>query len=263
MDFATLLGLVAGVGIIGLAMVSGGELSTFVNVPGLLIVVGGTIAATLIKFPLRDALRSFPVALKNAFLSGTDSPRDLALEAHRLADIVRRSNLLALENETIDNIFLQKGLDLCVDGHPIGFVKDVLEHELELSIERLEVGEPMFRAMGDAAPAFGLVGTLVGLVQMLSNLDEPSALGPAMAVALLTTLYGALIANLIALPIADKLEINGRQERNNRRLIIDSVVGIREGQNPRALDEILKTYVSGSGRESLEDEFEEAVAGDE
>ena len=129
-DFATLIGLVAGVGIIGLAMLSGGELSTFADVPGLLIVIGGTFASTLIKFSLRDSMRALPAALKRAFLSGTDNPRDLALEAHRLADIVRRGNLLALENETIDNIFLQKGVDLCVDGHPIGFVKTVLEQVL-------------------------------------------------------------------------------------------------------------------------------------
>ncbi len=133
---------------------------------------------------------------------------------------------------------------------------------MELATELLEVSERIFRSIGDAAPAFGLVGTLVGLVQMLSNLQEPSALGPAMAVALLTTLYGALIANLIALPIADQLEIRSTHQRNNRRLIIDGVIGIREGQNPHQLDVILRTYVAGADRKAFDGGGEEEEEGE-
>lgn len=157
MDFATVIGLVAGIAIIFMAMASGSSIDAFVNVPGLLIVLGGTFAATLIKFPMKDTLRAFPLAFRKAFRQGVDKPGDLVREAHRLASIVGQSNLLALDEQDIKNEFFQKGVDLCVDGHSADFVRNVLEHEMELSIERLDVGEKVFRAMGDAAPAFGLV----------------------------------------------------------------------------------------------------------
>jgi chemotaxis protein MotA len=244
MDFATLIGLVAGIAVILLAMLSGsGDVGGFINLPGLMIVFGGAVAATLIKFPLSDCLRSFVLALKAAFVDRIDRPGDLIAEANRLAAIVRKKGLLGLEEVDTGNDFFQKAIQLCVDGHDDAFVEDVMRHEMELSIERFEIGERIFRAIGDAAPAFGLIGTLVGLVQMLSNMQDADSLGPAMAVALLTTLYGALLANLVALPLADKLEWRAEQERNNRRLILDSVMSIRAGRNPRVMDELLETYL--------------------
>ncbi|MGD8809502.1 MAG: MotA/TolQ/ExbB proton channel family protein [Gammaproteobacteria bacterium] len=249
MDLATLMGLVAGVVIILLAMFSGPvDASAFFNLPGILIVFGGSTAATLIKFPLRDCIRSFGLATKSAFVDTTDTPKELIAEANRLAAIVRKNGVLGLDGEEIQNPFFRKGVALCVDGHDEAFIRDVMNHEMELSNERFEIGERIFRAIGDAAPAFGLVGTLVGLVQMLSNMKDAESLGPSMAVALLTTLYGALIANLVALPLADKLEIRAANERNNRRLIIDSIMSIKAGQNPRVMDELLETYLADSER---------------
>lgn len=251
MDLATLMGLIAGVVIILLAMFSGPvDAGAFFNLPGILIVFGGAMAATLIKFPLGDCIRSFGLAVKSAFVDTTDTPKALIAEANQLAAIVRKNGVLGLEGAEIENPFFQKGVALCVDGHDEAFIQDVLNHEMELSSERFEVGERIFRAIGDAAPAFGLVGTLVGLVQMLSNMQDAESLGPSMAVALLTTLYGALIANLIALPLADKLEIRATRERNNRRLIIDSIMSIKAGRNPRVMDELLETYLSDSERDA-------------
>lgn len=251
MDFATLIGLITGTIIIAFAILSGSDISAFINVPGLLIVLGGTFAATLIKFPIGICFSSFGLALRKAFWQEPERPRDIIKQANKFVTIVRKENLIALEREHITNPFFKKGIQLCIDGRKADFIRDVLTKEMNLSLERQQYGEKIFRAMGESAPAFGMIGTLVGLVQMLSSLDDPASIGPAMAVALLTTLYGALFANLIALPIADKL--NGRylQERLNKSLILESVLGILEGENPRKLDDLLESYLPTNQRLDL------------
>ncbi|HHJ20797.1 MAG TPA: flagellar motor protein PomA [Gammaproteobacteria bacterium] len=251
MDFATLIGLVIGTTVIAMAMLSGADASVFINIPGLLIVLGGTIASTLIKFPIGDCFRAIGLAIKKAFWQEADRPADLIQLANTLTNIVRKQNLIALENAEVENPLFKKGMQLCVDGHKPEFIRNVLTKEMNLSIERHEMSEKVFRAMGDSAPAFGMIGTLVGLVQMLSSMQEPSSIGPAMAIALLTTLYGALFANLIALPIADKLKSRTDQERINKSLIVESVLGIQQGVNPRVLDELLETYLPSYKRSSL------------
>ncbi len=251
MDFATLIGLIIGTAVIAMAMLSGADASVFINVPGLLIVLGGTIASTLIKFPIGDCFRAIGLAIKKAFWQEADRPADLIQLANTLTNTVRKQNLIALENTEVENPLLKKGMQLCVDGHKPEFIRNVLTKEMNLSIERHEMSEKVFRAMGDSAPAFGMIGTLVGLVQMLSSMQEPSSIGPAMAIALLTTLYGALFANLIALPIADKLKSRTDQERINKSLIVESVLGIQQGVNPRVLDELLETYIPSCKRPSF------------
>ncbi len=248
MDFATLIGLIAGAVIVALAMVSGSDASIFVNVPSLMIVMGGTFAATLIKFPVGDCFRAIGLAIKKAFWQEVDSPSELIKQANKFARIVRKDNMIALENERIDNAFFRKGIQLCVDGHKPEFIRSVMTKEMDLSIERHELSEKVFRAMGDSAPAFGMIGTLVGLVQMLANLTDASAIGPAMAIALLTTLYGALFAHLIANPIADKLKSRVAQEYVNKSLILESVLGIQNGINPQVLDELLESYLPSNKR---------------
>jgi len=248
MDIATLAGLIFGIIVVCLAAVSGGDVGAFVNLPGLTIVAGGTIAATLIKFSLKDCFKSFGMALKTAFFDRVDKPAELIREAETLAAIAKRKGPLALDGHPVQNPLFQKGIQLIADGQPADFIEKVIRHEIELSIERFEVGERIFRAMGEAAPAFGLIGTLVGLVQMLSNMKDADSLGPAMAIALLTTLYGALIANLIANPIADKLDMRGKQERNCKELIIDSILSIQQGLNPRVMAELLEAYVPATER---------------
>ena len=253
MDLATLIGLLGALGVIVGAIASGGDFALFVNPPSMLIVFGGTVAASLMKFPVSHFLGAFKVAMK-AFLHKTEKAADLIDEAMQLANAARKNGLLALENVEIKNEFLGKGIQLCVDGHDAEFVRRMLSKDINQTIERHDVGQNIFKAIGDVAPAMGMIGTLIGLVQMLSSMDDPKAIGPAMAVALLTTLYGAVIANAVALPIADKLAFRSGEERINKSLILETISGIQEGLNPRVLETLLKTYLPGGQRDSVETE---------
>ena len=247
MDIASLVGFLLGVGIIVAAIATGGDIMLFVNAPSLLIVLGGTFGVSLMRVPLSDFLRSFSVLAK-AFLNKKENPRELIEEGVRLADIARKNGLLALEGETISNDFLKKGIDLCVDGHDPVFVKKILTQEIDQMISRNEVGQDMWKGVGDLAPAMGMIGTLVGLVQMLANMSDPASIGPAMAVALLTTLYGAMVANCFALPMVDKLAKVMLYEKTNKELIVETISGIQEGMNPKVLESLLNAYISDKKR---------------
>ncbi|MDP6944885.1 MAG: MotA/TolQ/ExbB proton channel family protein [Myxococcota bacterium] len=244
MDLATLIGLISGIIIIVGAIWTGGDLMIFVNLPSILIVCGCTFAATLIRFPLKTCFGAFKVAL-NAFRGKSDPPLEIIMQAVELAGVVRREGLLALEHQPVEDAFFAKGLRLCVDGLEPEFVRKVLTEEMENTVTRHEGGQQIFRAVGDAAPAMGMIGTLIGLVQMLADMNDPKAIGPAMATALLTTFYGAVIANLFALPIADKLAIRTEEEGLNKLLVIESIAAIQEGRNPRVMEELLMSYLPG------------------
>ena len=177
--------------------------------------------------------------------------RDLIEEIVRLSDIVRRNGPLALENETIEEPTLAKSLQYVADGYDLETIRDGMERERELYLTRLAEGQRVFKSLGDAAPAFGMIGTLVGLVQMLAAMDDPAKIGPAMAIALLTTLYGALVANLICLPISDKLASKIDVEEVNQSLIIDGVLQIREGKSPTVIREMLVAYLPEKQRAEL------------
>jgi chemotaxis protein MotA len=243
LDITTVLGLIIGIVVVTLAILAGSDLYIFLNLPGFLIVLGGTFAATLIKFPLSGMFIAFTVGIKAAFVNEHDNPRELIDLAIRLSKRARKSGLLSLEKIKVANTFFKKGVQLCVDGRDSEFIRKMLTKEMDMAIMRQEVGEKVFAAIGDSAPAFGMFGTLVGLVQMLSKMNDPTAIGEAMAVALLTTLYGVLIAHLIALPISEKLHAKSEQERENKLLIIEGVVQIRERQNPTVMVEILESYL--------------------
>ena len=243
MDIATLVGLVFGLGIIFAAIVSGGDAGSFVNTPGLMIVIGGTMAATLIKFRMKDVLTSFSKGLKTAFQDGGSDPQkiyDLAIE---MGEAARRKGPLSLEGFTIPNTLFQKGIRLVVDGLKIEDIRNIIFAEINQTIAIQEKSEAMFKGIGESAPAFGMLGTLVGLVQMLSKLDDPAAIGPAMAVAMLTTFYGALIANLIALPIADKLAQKTTDDQNVQELIVESITMISQHQNRHVMAETLSAHL--------------------
>ena len=242
MDIATLVGLLGGFGIIIGAIATGGDVMLFVNVPSILIVVGGTFMVTLMQVSLGDFLGSFAIGLK-AFLYKIDDPKKLIEEAVVLADVARKNGLLALEGQQISNEFMEKGIGLCVDGHDPSLVQKMLTKDIDLTIKRHEVGQRMFKNMATIAPAMGMIGTLIGLVQMLANMSDPAAIGPAMAVALLTTLYGAVIANAFAQPMADKLGRASELERANKSLILETIAGIQEGMNPKVLEQMLGTYL--------------------
>ncbi|HKJ94618.1 MAG TPA: flagellar motor protein PomA [Gammaproteobacteria bacterium] len=253
MDLATLIGLIGALGVISLAIMVGGSAGIFFNVPSLLIVVAGTMMASLIKFPMGTFLGAFKVAGR-AFRYRGDDPQKLIDQTVDLAQVARKEGLLALESYEVDNPFLQQGIQLVADGHEPELVRKVLGQEIDLTIERNEQGENVFRAIGDVAPAMGMIGTLIGLVQMLSNMSDPKSIGPAMAIALLTTLYGAVIANAVALPIADKLANRNSEERLSRTLILEGLLSIQEGLNPRVIEELLKTYLPSKARQEAAEE---------
>ncbi|MCK6369880.1 MAG: MotA/TolQ/ExbB proton channel family protein [Gammaproteobacteria bacterium] len=246
MDLATLIGLIAGMVVVAAAVLIGSSASVFINVPSLLIVLGGTMAVTLMKFSIADCLFALRLGLRQAFFDDAINSRELVERIKALATRARRDGLLALEDEEIRNEFFRKGVQLCVDGQPPDFVRKVLSNEMDYSIERHELGERIFRGIAEAAPAFGMIGTLVGLVQMLSSMSDPGSIGPAMAVALLTTLYGALIANLVAAPIADKLRMRYQYDRLTKTLLIEGVAAIANGDNAMVIDELLGAYLQDS-----------------
>ena len=254
MDIATLLGLIIGVTVVTLAIMTGSNLSIFLNLPGFLIVVGGTFAATLIKFPISGVFVAFFVGIKVAFINERENPREIIDLTMRLVKRARKVGLLGLEKVKVGNTFFRKGVQLCVDGRDVDVIRKMMTREMEMAIQRQEVGEKVFRAIGESAPAFGMVGTLVGLVQMLSTMDDPTTIGRAMAIALLTTFYGLLIAQLIALPISDKLEAKNSLERANRTLIIESIVQIHERNNPTAVFDILEAYLPEKQRNRRSDD---------
>jgi len=256
MDFATLIGLVVGIGVVIGAILFGSGLDLFLNLPGFLIVVGGTLAATFVKFPLQNVFSAFKTGASSALKNVQEDPRGLIEVSLELAEMARKNGLLALEGADINNRFFKRGIKLCVDGHPLEVVRNALIRDMELSIHRHDEGAHIFKAIGDSAPAFGMIGTLVGLVQMLANMEDPQTIGPAMAVALLTTLYGAVIANLIALPIADKLESKTEEERLTKELILEAIMQIHARQSPMILADILEGFLPENQRSRSDDEDE-------
>lgn len=253
MDLATLIGFIGAVGIVAAAMIFGGNALVFINVPSLLIVVGGSLMVVLMKFTLAQFLGSVKVALKTLF-NKMDTPEELISKSVELVETSRKGGLLSLENVEINNSFLKKGVQLLVDGHSPEIVREMLDKDIQQTLERHTVGKKVFIAMGDVAPAMGMIGTLIGLVQMLSTMDDPKTIGPAMAVALLTTLYGSMIANMIALPIADKLALRSAEEKQQKDLMIDAIVAIQRGQNPRVVEDTLKNYLPVSKRDKVSEE---------
>ncbi|MEM9623649.1 MAG: flagellar motor protein PomA [Pseudomonadota bacterium] len=247
MDLATLIGLLGAFGIVIFAMLSGGSVGMFVNAPSLMIVLVGSLFVVLMKFSLVQFLGAIKIAIK-AFSFKLTAPSDLIEEVVALADEARKGGLLALEGKEVSNGFLDKGIQLLVDGHDADVVRNLLTKDLKKTQERHEWGAKIFTALGEVAPAMGMIGTLVGLVAMLSNMDDPKSIGPAMAVALLTTLYGAMVANMIALPVADKLELRRTEEGLVKSMVIDALLAIQAGQNPRIIDSMLKTYLPESKR---------------
>jgi chemotaxis protein MotA len=201
----------------------------------------------MIKFPLSGFFVYMPIGFKATITNEKEKPRDYIKQAVRLVKKARKSGLISLEKEEIRNPFFKKGVQMCADGRDLDYIRKILTQEMAQSIQRKEVGTRVFPAIGEAAPAFG---TLVGLVQMLSNMSDPTAIGPAMAVALLTTLYGVLLVNLIALPIADKLEDKSQRERVLRGLIIECVFQIQQLQNLPAMREVLEPYLPEKQRQT-------------
>lgn len=249
MDLATLIGIISGFGILIVAIGSQPGGSTFVNIPSMLIVVGGTLAATFITFPLKDVLSAINVARK-AFMHQAASPEKLIDQMIELSRKARVEGLLSLEKDlsNMDDEFIKKGLQLMVDGTDTQMLREILTIELNNLEDRHTLGQSIFRAMAEYSPAFGMAGTLIGLIQMLQKLDDPSQIGSGMATALITTLYGVILANLIFIPIAGKLKTRSKEEVTGKELAIEGVCSIQAGDNPRLLRDKLITYIAPSQR---------------
>jgi chemotaxis protein MotA len=246
-DLATLVGIIGAFSVVIASMVMGGSAGMFVNLPSLMIVLVGTLFVVLMKFSLAQFLGAMKVAVK-AFSFKMAKPEQIIEEVVELADVARKGGLLSLEGKEVSSKFLSKGIQLLVDGHEADVVRDLLKKDLHQTLQRHEWGAKIFMAMGEVGPAMGMIGTLVGLVAMLANMDDPKSIGPAMAVALLTTLYGAMFANMFALPIADKLGLRREEEGRVKSMIIDALMAIQGGQNPRVIDSMLKAYLPESMR---------------
>lgn len=251
MDLATLVGIIGALALIIVTMLMSGELGMFVNGPSVVIVFGGTLFAVMAKYGLGQFLSAGKVAGKSFVIKNPDSS-ELIAEMVALADEARKGGLLSLEGKEVSNEFLRRGIQLLVDGHDPEVVKGLLLRDKNQAVERHNLGSSIFGAMADVAPAMGMIGTLVGLVAMLANMDDPKAIGPAMAVALLTTLYGAVIANAVCGPIADKLRLRASEEALTKSLVIDALLAIQNGQNPRVIDSMLRNYLPESKREVAE-----------
>lgn len=248
MDFATLIGLVGALLLISSAIILGVSPDVFLNAPSLLIVVGGTLLVVLAKFSIHQFLSAFRVAAR-AFKFRLPDTEDSINELVEIAQVARKEGVLGLESREVSSPFLRQGIQMLVDGQPASTIQELLSKERLMTLDHNRSGAKVFTAMADVAPAMGMIGTLIGLVQMLSNMEDPKSIGPAMAVALLTTLYGAMIATMIATPIADKLSLRMTEEARMQSLWTDALVAIQEGKNPRVIEQLLTSYLPPNKRE--------------
>lgn len=252
MDIATIVGFIAGTSLVLISIMMGGSITIFIDVPSIILVFGGTIASTLINFPLGDVLGVFNTA-KNSFVQRLAPPESLIERLVEFATVARREGILALEGHAAEanDSFLHKSVQLAVDGTAPELIKDILTTDIAFTEDRHAMGQSVLASMALYAPAFGMIGTLVGLVQMLSGMDDPSQIGAGMAVAILTTLYGALIANVALLPLVGKLKVRTAAELLQKEIIIEGILSIQSGDNPRIVEQKLKAFVSPLVRDKV------------
>ena len=252
MDIATLVGVMTAIGLILVSIIlGGGSFVAFFDAPSLMVVVGGAIAATLISFPLKNFLGVFGVGMK-VLLYKLDSIPALVEEIVSLAETARRDGLLALESriDEIQNPFIVLGVQMAVDGTRPEVMEDILRTELDAVATRHRDGKGLLDCMGRFAPAFGMIGTLMGLIIMLGDMSDPSKIGQGMAVALLTTLYGAIASNVVFLPFAEKLGFTNKQELLAMEIIVRGIMAIQSGENPRVIEQKLNTFIPPKYRNS-------------
>ena len=242
MDLATVIGLVlAGAAILG-SILAGGSISYFIDIPSVLVVGGGVIAVTLVKWSMEDVVGLVKVFMKSIFSTPLDAQKMIG-EIEELAQAARRDSIFALEKIPIENEFLKKAVLMAADNRPPEVISATLKLEVSSLEERHKKGIEIMKGIGADGPAFGMIGTLIGLVLMLQNMSDPSAIGPAMAVALLTTFYGAVIANAIAIPVSNKLTIRSAEEATVMNIIIAGVLGIVAGENPKIIRGKLDSFL--------------------
>ncbi|MDR6869022.1 chemotaxis protein MotA [Bosea sp. BE125] len=252
MDIATGVGILAGIATIcSLIIIDGGNFAAYYDKHAMIIIFGGATAATMVRFPFSVIAHGLPMGLRFAFTLRSVNPRELIEEITRVAEIARKSGPVALESVQVSDTFLAQGLRYIADGYDKDFIRDTMERDRDNFLQRLDEGSKVYRAIGDCAPAWGMVGTIIGMVSMFANMSDPSKLGPAMATALLATLYGALVANMITLPIADKLHIKLEEEEISRTLIIDGVLQMRDAKSATLVREMLLAYLPDHHRAEM------------
>ena len=253
MDLATAAGLLVGAGLLltAIAIAPGSSLSAFIDIPSGLVVVGGAIAASSIAFPLGTLLKTPKVTLK-LFFPKAPALAPVIAQLVSFAEVARRDGILALEGkvEKVEDPFIKLGVQMAVDGTEADLIEAVLRGEMRAVAARHKTGKALMETLGRYAPAFGMIGTLMGLIIMLGNMDDPEAIGPGMAVALITTLYGAIVSNLFFLPFADKLAFYSKAELQVREAVVQGILGIQEGDNPRVLEQKLFTMLPQADRAS-------------
>ena len=248
MDIATILGL----GLVLVAIIGGisfsGSLGIFFDIPSLLVIGLGVVGGTLIKWPIETVRSLFTYVGKTLFFTAID-PKQVIEEIGVLAETARRESVFALEKVPVDDPFLKKAMTLAADNRPPEVIQAIMQLEMDAMEERHKKGKDLLSGIGQDGPAFGMIGTLIGLVIMLQNLSDPSSIGPAMAVALLTTFYGAVLANAFALPLAHKLGVRSSKEQMRMSIIVAGTLGIVAGENPRLIKEKLNSFLSPSERD--------------
>lgn len=251
MDIATVIGLILIVTLMLIGM--GFNIGPFIDVASMAIVVGGTFGALFVAFPLPIVLK-MPVYLKKAFLNSVPDLGGLIRLLVGFAEKARKEGLLALEAdlESVEDQFLKKGIQLVVDGTEPELVKNIMDSEISFISERHDMVNGIFGTGAALGPAYGMIGTLIGLILMLGNLSDPSSLGPSMAVALITTLYGSMIANIVFDPMSKKLAYYSSQEILSKELVVEGILSIQAGDNPKVLEEKLKSFLSPADREVKE-----------
>jgi len=249
MDIATIIGVVLGIVLVGGAITMGSSPSGFLNIPSILITMGGTVAATLVAFSLKEIKSVIRVTRKAFFHQTANIPQIIKTMLH-FALKARREGILALESEieTVEDPFIVKSLQLAIDGTSPEIMEEVLRTEVQRIEGRHALGQRLHKTMGMFAPAFGMIGTLIGLVQMLQGMSSPDTIGPGMATALITTFYGALMANLVFLPVASKLKMRSDQEVLVKEVIIAGILSIQSGDNPRIVEQKLQVFIAPSER---------------
>ncbi len=258
MDIATLAGIIAGAAFIIAGIQMSGDLGSYYDAPSIMITLGGTFAATLLSYPLRRVLEIFRIS-KNLFFTKLQDPGNIINQIIDLANIARKEGLLALEEAAyrLDEPFLQKGILLIVDGADPELVRNIMEAELTFLEERHSHGQAIFETMASLAPAFGMIGTLIGLINMLRTLDDPSSVGPNMSVALVTTFYGSVLANLFFIPMSTKLKYRSSQELLYKEIMLEGMLSIQAGENPRIIEEKLKAFLPPNERKILNENTSE------
>ncbi|HDQ41453.1 MAG TPA: motility protein A [Desulfonatronum sp.] len=253
MDLATIIGVLLAFGLVISAIMMGSSLFVFVSIPSALIVIGGTLGATLINYPLGHIIGVLGV-VKNVFFTRLEQPAETIGKFLEYANRARKEGILSLEPllKEIDDEYLRKAMQLTVDGVEPQMIQEIMQTEISYLQERHETGADIFAAMGTYAPALGMIGTVIGLVQMLQSMDDPGAIGPAMAVALITTFYGAVLANLVFNPISGKLRTRSKEEILLRELTLEGILSISKGENPRIIEEKLNGFLPPKMRRKAE-----------